>query len=579
MTLTLLANNGVKPASATTQGPFNLTSSSPNCTSGNTGLVCTYSITAPVGSDIFLATTYKSSNGTGQALGSGAVALSVTQNSANSANLSLTGPVNSIALLSDTTTLGNVGDASARHAPGSSPLAARRKTASATVTTSEIVVLAKDAAGNVILNPTTYDAPITLTLNLADIATNGVKLTVTYAGLPGEPTSPASTGADGGTLTVYAPADTITLTDSSSQNSYGEASISATFTPTSGPNMGVPQSATPLQYYVGPPGNYVTISPSSVNFYNVCTGSTPCSYSVAPTITEPGYSGAFAIDASYCSGVVRIDPNNTITPLNPGLCYLYAYDTNQNYGEIEVAVLRATASLGLTAMPTSVTYGQSSTIAFTSQAYDVNGQALSSSEQIVNGSGIPGSAPLSFLSGGGDLLASPPPFQDGFQQQSATYNGSGTASIVAQLSFGTILSPQVTIPVNAGLLWSSFDPRFTQSAPGLPASIQFQTLNDPVIDVTITPGGGTPYTGTATVTTTGANAMACAQDLTLTPVNFGSSITQSGGAYQITLTPYDVTNAIACTLTVTEDAAPSVSSTLSLFINNLQFQVEGKKRQ
>jgi hypothetical protein len=576
MTFSLLASNGVKPATATVQGPFNLTASSPNCASASGGLLCTFSIDAPIGNDIFLATTYRSTNGTGTPLGSGAVALSVAQNATNTANLSLTGPVSSIALLSDSTQLGQYIDA-VKRAP-----AATRKT-QATTTSSQLAVLAKDANGNVILNPTTYDVPITLTLNLTSLASNVVTLTVTYAGLPGEPTAPATVTADGGTVALYAPGDTITLTESpTAGNVYGNALVSASFTPQSGPNAGTLQTATPILYDVYPPNQgSIVIAPSSFAFYNLCTTPVACTYSVSPTISEPGYTGAFTINGSYCTGILRIDANNTLTPIGIGSCYFDAVDTNGNAQYAGVNVQQSTASLGLAwqTSPTSVTYGVSSTYTLISQAYDVNGTPVSSSQPIINSTGASGTISFAFTQGAG-ITANPTQFYYGYGTTQVVYDGTGTSTIVAQTSLGTLPVATNSTPVNAGLLWSSNDARFTPTTPGYPAALQFKTISDGTASVTITPGGGSSsYSGPLTITTTGANAMTCASELTLTPANFGSPIAQSGGVYNITLAPYQATNGLTCTLTATETMNPTVTSMMSVYINNLQLNIQGRSRR
>src|SRR5271165_2036410 len=60
MTLTLLTVNGVA-VTGTAQGPYNLTPgpTNPNCVVA-TNTTCTFQISAPVGTDIFLANTYSS---------------------------------------------------------------------------------------------------------------------------------------------------------------------------------------------------------------------------------------------------------------------------------------------------------------------------------------------------------------------------------------------------------------------------------------------------------------------------------------------------------------------------------------
>jgi hypothetical protein len=197
MTLTLLSVNGAT-VQATAQGPYNLVPgpTNPNCVAG-TNTTCTFQISAPVGNDIFLANTFAA--GSGAALGSGAIVLSVRQNATNTANLSLTGPVASVQLFSAATTLyngnpvpapsnsdesllrGGGAQAQAVHKARVAALASQstvtagvRKPAGAaatpapvapTVTTTRLFVIALDANGNQIINPTTFDVPINLVLS------------------------------------------------------------------------------------------------------------------------------------------------------------------------------------------------------------------------------------------------------------------------------------------------------------------------------------------------------------------------------------------------------------------------------
>jgi hypothetical protein len=291
MTMTLLTVNGVA-ISASAQGPYDLVPgpTNPNCVAG-TNTTCTFSISAPVGTDIFLANTYSSSNGTGQPLGSGSVLLSVKQNATNTASLDLTGPVSSVQVVSATTVLYNgnpipapecsdcsvarghgAQDAQRNRAAASSSrsIAARSTTAGATrkpaVTStppptpgpvnnsSRIFVIALDSQGNEIINPTTYDIPINLTLSLNGLPAGDATLTVTYAGLTGEPTSPTSTSSDGGTVGVFAPSDSITLTVSgttAAQSSPITPTVTAGYTP----QGGSAQTSTPLTFdvYIPPP--------------------------------------------------------------------------------------------------------------------------------------------------------------------------------------------------------------------------------------------------------------------------------------------------------------------------------------
>ena len=307
MSLTLLSVNGTS-VTANVQGPFNLTAgtSNPNCAVASGATTCSFSINAPVGTDIFLATTYTSANGTGTPLGSGAILLTVRQNATNVANLSLTGPVNSVQLVSSITSLSNGnppaanGDSDseanarsqspaarerARHTPGnaaSKSLSTKRVAATSVrrgatgvvasptnapaVPTSRLFVIALDAVGNQIINPTTFDIPIQVQLNLNGMPANGVTLNVAYAGLSSLDTGTASTSTDGGTITVYAPSDQVTLSvgsATSTQTSPFSPTLVAKYTP----QNGTPQTSTPLTYTasIPPPAAFLTLTATHVD--------------------------------------------------------------------------------------------------------------------------------------------------------------------------------------------------------------------------------------------------------------------------------------------------------------------------
>jgi hypothetical protein len=310
MTMTLLTVNGVA-ASGAAQGPFNLTASPTNtaCTANPNGTTCTFQISAPVGTDIFLANTYTSSNGTGQSLGSGSVLLSVRLNATNSANLSLTGPVSSVQIVTTTPTLSNGNpptnssdsDSQVSVVRSGSPASkasfaklrrgrltaqSKRKAQSAgtsvrrplliapavsptpppLATSSRIFVIALDAAGNQIINPTTFDIPINLTLALNGTPAGAVTLTVAYAGLTGEPTSNASTSTDGGVVAVLAPSDQISMT-LGSQTSSSVTPMAPTIIASYTPQGGSATTSPPLAYSVdiGPPAAFLTATASHVD--------------------------------------------------------------------------------------------------------------------------------------------------------------------------------------------------------------------------------------------------------------------------------------------------------------------------
>jgi len=226
ITLTLLQNNGVSVTSAP-QGPYNLSAGQPGCVTVTNGVTCTFSVNAPIGTDVFTATTYSQLNGVSP-LGSGAVALSVVQNTTNTASLTLFGPIQSILAVSnnsansDTLWNGNGAfypitytQAQAFYNQYYSSNARRGAQAGVTapITSERLYLIASDINGNTILNPTTYNQPITLTLNFLNFQGYGAPNNVTLSDTPPSGLGTASsTSTSGGTVQVYSPADVVTLT-------------------------------------------------------------------------------------------------------------------------------------------------------------------------------------------------------------------------------------------------------------------------------------------------------------------------------------------------------------------------------
>jgi hypothetical protein len=262
---TLLQHNGAA-ATAAIQS-YALTSTSPGCSlNAVTGTVtCLLNINAPLGSDIFLAQTYASANGTGTLTGSGAVAFSVAQNTANSASLSLDGQVSTVLLSSNSSYLGSpaqqtsaIARSRGARARGRALAAARlsRSTTTATaksapqgaqqgqggfVSSMRVFVIALDSAGNTVLNPSTFDQPISLQLIYVEDPSenNGfvvpdvtsapdITLSVQYSSSvdPGGCGGSATTTANFGTIQVCSPSDVITATiNSTVQNGAVSAAI------------------------------------------------------------------------------------------------------------------------------------------------------------------------------------------------------------------------------------------------------------------------------------------------------------------------------------------------------------------
>jgi hypothetical protein len=388
MTLNLLSVNG-NSATVAAQGPFNLTAgpSNPNCAVANGATTCTFSLNAPVGTDIFLATTYTTANGTGNPLGSGAILLTVKQNSTNTQSLVLNGPVASVQLVSSVTSISNanpsnnVNDSAiarsqspdakaramrARHNPATTTAkslsttragaTASRRTATAAIVsptpppagplTSRIFVIALDAVGNQIINPTTFDIPIQVQLSLNGMPANSVSLNVAYAGLSTQDTGSASTSSDGGFIIVYAPSDQITLavgTVTSPQTSPFSPSLVATYTP----QGGTLQTTAALTYSVSipPPAPFLMLSATHVD---------PLTTSIsAPETISVTNSGTAAT-----SGQVEVDLTdyyglNLVSQANP------AWTCTPYYGEYIDCVTNSVIPAG-SSMPLVVNLSVSS---------------------------------------------------------------------------------------------------------------------------------------------------------------------------------------------------------------------------
>jgi hypothetical protein len=399
LTLALVSVNGTAQ-SGSAQGPFNLTAPTPtnpnpNCTAGSSGTSCSFTIAAPIGTDIFTANTFSNSNGTG-ALGSGAIEISVTANARNTASLTLDGPVASVSLFSATNgylSNGNPltqspleGEGSLVRAPGHANLTSeqaaaisaaltRRKTAHATgssvrapaqlaptptpapttQTSSRIFVIALDSAGNQIINPTTFDIPITLTLALNGTPPNVVSLAVQYAGLSAADSGSQSTANDGGTITIYSPIDQITMAitaNAASQQPF-TPSISASYTP----QNGSPQATSPLSFSVSatPPEPYYALSATH-------TGSlvTNMPGDVYATVSNTG--GATSSGTIEVSGYVYYANINgfgststtfwncTVTYASS---YFSSYDCTSNAGQVLLAGQSSAIDINVT--PTSST--------------------------------------------------------------------------------------------------------------------------------------------------------------------------------------------------------------------------------
>jgi hypothetical protein len=221
--MTLLTANGVAVSGATAQGPYNLQAGQTGCVTTTT-TTCTFSIAAPIGTDVFVANTYSALGGVG-ALGSGAVSITVQANATNSASLTLTGPVTNVTLAStnaqyfDTLANGSEpfvpisqsiydllnSDSKARIA------SAARKPLTvlpASLLSERIFVIATDAQGNTILNPTTFNTNVILTMHSSGQPQSSMLTDVPPANIG---CSSTTATADSQFVQVCSPSDQITL--------------------------------------------------------------------------------------------------------------------------------------------------------------------------------------------------------------------------------------------------------------------------------------------------------------------------------------------------------------------------------
>jgi hypothetical protein len=161
-----------------------LTPGSPNCSSSTGTLVCTASVPAPAGSDVFSLTLFSAANAGGSQLSSGTVTATIVAGTTNTVALTLNGIVSAVTLSATTATI--TGGAAA---------------------TIPLTVTATDASGATIVGPGNYSPAITLTdsdtsghtkLSSATVAApGGSAITLTYDG---------SAALDGATITIGATA-------------------------------------------------------------------------------------------------------------------------------------------------------------------------------------------------------------------------------------------------------------------------------------------------------------------------------------------------------------------------------------
>jgi hypothetical protein len=292
ITIQLIEAGGV-PVTGTAQ-TFGITATSPGCTTANSTITCTLSVSAPVGTDVFIAETFASTDGSGTLLSSGAVQMQVAANTSNSATLSLDGTVASAYLASATGYLGTYSDAVARaHAQTVTRTPA---TSGTFIASTRIFVIALDDQGNAILNPTTFSSPIVLQQSFY----YGQNPDVTLSVVPVGASAPSSTtSANYGTVTVNSPTDVITAT---LINNVTNATESDTIAAYIGSAPAAPTGApTPLPSNV--PNIYLSLFPTQA----LSVGNNPWQIiGLNSTYTYIyGGSGTYSI-TSTCSGIVNL---------------------------------------------------------------------------------------------------------------------------------------------------------------------------------------------------------------------------------------------------------------------------------
>jgi hypothetical protein len=225
----------------------NLTPSSPGCTTVSAGTQCTIPVAAAPGSDTFAVTTYDSLNATGNKLSTASVTQTIVAGELNTVNVTLDGIVASIVL-------------SLQSAPPPEGNPA----------TIGVSVMARDADGNTIVGPGSYDN----TISLADAdASDTTKLSVT---------------------TVTAPSTSVTL--SYNGGALSSAGLNAHVTASS---SGVPSSEITDVYFVTAQDQWVTWGKTAYrNSYNP----------TETTLTSSNVSGLKLLWQTTLGGVITDEP-------------------------------------------------------------------------------------------------------------------------------------------------------------------------------------------------------------------------------------------------------------------------------
>jgi streptogramin lyase len=291
--LSLTSVNGSAPNPAVPDVVVPLTPSSPGCSDGSGYTTCSASVAAVIGSDDYTLTLYASADGSGSSLATATVNANVVQGVATNVSVTFGGVPATIVLSKSLITAGDDG-----------------LTHTATFTVSAL-----DASGATILLPGNYSSPIALAISgdpngALSLSTNSV----------------AEPGAASGSTTV-------TLTYNSTKP-LTEGTITAS---SAGANAAL---------HVIP----IVVSPSSL--HDMFAGQS----SKTLTISEAGYSGAFAISGVSAVASVSCTPSScvpsssggsvtvTLTPTAAGSATLSVGDTNGGTASVTIGVGAATPS-------------------------------------------------------------------------------------------------------------------------------------------------------------------------------------------------------------------------------------------
>ena len=246
---------------------------------------CTVQLVAPLGSDTFAVSLF---DGSSNLLASGSVTQTITANVLNTVPLTFNGVIHTL----------------------SASLSAPSITLGAAAS-SILTIVAKDAAGDVIVPPGSYTMPITVTTTPS--------------------TLPASLTLSGATTITTIPASSSTLTVNYNGATTGISSL--TLTATSGTVSGNAVLTFPT------PGG-VVLSTNTMQFTTI-----PASAQTT-SVSETNYAGTFSDNTSNCTSIASVSAvvSNavSVTPIAVGSCTAVILDTLGNSHPLTINVATTT---------------------------------------------------------------------------------------------------------------------------------------------------------------------------------------------------------------------------------------------